>query len=381
MAQDAKRPAVGERTMALKAVPFFQQLSDKELDVVRSVAVEKTYAKNAVVLNEGDVRHALMIQAGKVKVIGDEDGREITLKLLGPGAFFGELSMIDKQARSASVTTTEPSTFLVLSHAAFERCIEKAPTIANMVMQMLAQRVREADRKIGTLALMDVYGRVASTLLELSVYSNGKLMVSEKLSQQDLANMVGASREMVNRILKDLDRGFISIESKSRSPSSTESFRHRCEATVPAFTRARGARDARSRLDPPPPRTLPRARPRKLQPFRSGPVVSGSGRRSPTRAAIGAWSPTPLLPLRPSAWWWVARRFGILRSTAAETLGEASGAVAVSLVGFAVLARERTLEAMRLAISRSRMAVSHAGGALGTCSRPIQAAFDSPAPR
>jgi len=92
----------------------------------------------------------------------------------------------------------------------------QAPRIGNMVMQMLAQRVREADRKIGTLALMDVYGRVASTLLELSVYSNGKLVVGEKLSQQDLANMVGSSREMVNRILKDLsERGFISIESKS----------------------------------------------------------------------------------------------------------------------------------------------------------------------
>ncbi len=218
MAQDAKRTAVGERTMALKAVPFFQQLSDKELDVVRSVAVEKSYPKNAVVLTEGEMGDSLyMIESGKVKVfIGDEDGREITLKMLGPGAFFGELSMIDKQARSASVTTTEASTFLVLSHAAFERVIERAPTIANMVMQMLAQRVREADRKIGTLALMDVYGRVASTLLELAVYNNGKLMVSEKLSQQDLANMVGASREMVNRILKDLsERGFISIESKS----------------------------------------------------------------------------------------------------------------------------------------------------------------------
>jgi len=158
-----------------------------------------------------------MIVTGKVKVfIGDEEGREIILKILGPGAFFGEMSMIDKQPRSASVTTIEASSFLVLTHVAFERCIEQAPRIGNLVMQMLAQRVREADRKIGTLALMDVYGRVASTLLELSVYSNGKLMVGERLSQQDLANMVGASREMVNRILKDLsDRGFISIESKS----------------------------------------------------------------------------------------------------------------------------------------------------------------------
>jgi CRP/FNR family cyclic AMP-dependent transcriptional regulator len=209
---------MGERTQTLKAVPFFTRLNDRELDVVRSVATEKTYPKNAVVLTEGEMGDSLyMIQTGKVKVfIGDEDGREIILKILGPGDFFGEMSMIDKQPRSASVTTIEASMFLVLAHAGFERCVEETPRIGTMVMQVLAQRVREADRKIGTLALMDVYGRVASTLLELSVYSNGKLMVGEKLSQQDLANMVGASREMVNRILKDLsERGFISIESKS----------------------------------------------------------------------------------------------------------------------------------------------------------------------
>ncbi len=218
MSATTKRSAIGDRTMAIKAVPFFTQLSDRELDVIRAVASEKTYPKNAVVLTEGEMGDSLyMIQSGKVKVfIGDEEGREIILKILGPGAFFGEMSMIDKQPRSASVTTIEGSTFQVLTHAAFEKCVEQEPRIGNMVMQILAQRVREADRKIGTLALMDVYGRVASTLLELSVYSNGKLVVGEKLSQQELANMVGASREMVNRILKDLtDRGFISVESKS----------------------------------------------------------------------------------------------------------------------------------------------------------------------
>src|SRR6476660_6395665 len=218
MLEDTKRARAGTRTTTLKAVPFFTQLEDRELDTVRALATEKSYPKNAVVLTEGEMGDSLyMIQSGKVKVfIGDEEGREIILKILGPGAFFGEMSMIDKQPRSASVTTIEASNFLVLAHAAFERCVEKEPRIANVVMQCLAQRVREADRKIGTLALMDVYGRVASTLLELSVYSDGKLMVGEKLSQQDLANMVGASREMVNRILKDLsDRGFISIESKA----------------------------------------------------------------------------------------------------------------------------------------------------------------------
>ncbi|QJR15514.1 Crp/Fnr family transcriptional regulator [Usitatibacter palustris] len=212
------RRSLGDRTMAIKAVPFFTQLSDRELDVIRSVSVEKTFPKSAVVLTEGEMGDSLyMIQSGKVKVfIGDEDGREIILKILSAGDFFGEMSMMDKQPRSASVTTLEASTFQILAHSAFEKCVEQAPRIANMVMRVLATRVREADRKIGTLALMDVYGRVASTLLELAVYSNGKLMVGEKLSQQDLANMVGASREMVNRILKDLsDRGFITVESKS----------------------------------------------------------------------------------------------------------------------------------------------------------------------
>ena len=95
-------------------------------------------------------------------------------------------------------------------------CIEKAPRIAALVMQALAKRLRDADRKISTLALMDVYGRVANTLLELAIVNNGKLVVGEKLSQQDIANMVGASREMVNRILKDLtERGYISVESKT----------------------------------------------------------------------------------------------------------------------------------------------------------------------
>src|SRR5258707_2010288 len=169
MATDTKRAAVGERTMTLKAVPFLTQLTDREVDVVRALATEKNYPKNAVVLTEGEMGDSLyMIQSGKVKVfIGDEEGREIILKILSPGAFFGEMSMIDKEPRSASVTTIQASTFLVLAHAAFQRCVQQAPRIANIVMQCLAQRVREADRKIGTLALMDVYGRVAGTLLEL----------------------------------------------------------------------------------------------------------------------------------------------------------------------------------------------------------------------
>src|SRR5258708_12295082 len=141
MAIDQKKHAVGERTMALKAVPFFTQLSDKELDVVRAVATEKNYPKNAVVLTEGEMGDSLyMIQSGKVKVfIGDEEGREIILKILSPGAFFGEMSMIDKQPRSASVTTIESSPFLVLAHTAFESSVDRVPRIPPLVLPRLPQ--------------------------------------------------------------------------------------------------------------------------------------------------------------------------------------------------------------------------------------------------
>lgn len=202
----------------LRSIPLFKDLSDADIEVMNDLAIEKHVAKGNVVLTEGDVGDSLFtIVSGRVKVyIGDEDGREIILKILGPGDFFGEMSLIDSQPRSASVSTLENSVFRTLSHQAFETCLQRAPRIAATVMQALAKRLRDADRKISTLALMDVYGRVANTLLELAITSNGKLVVGEKLSQQDIANMVGASREMVNRILKDLtDRGYISVESKT----------------------------------------------------------------------------------------------------------------------------------------------------------------------
>ena len=202
----------------LRAIPLFNALSDEDMKLVNEIAVEKRVPKNTVVMSERELGDSLYaIVAGRVKVfIGDEEGREIILKILGPGDFFGEMSLIDKQPRSASVATLDNSVFKVLSHDAFEMALDRAPRIAISVMQALAKRLRDADRKISTLALMDVYGRVAHTLLELAVKIDGKLMVGEKLSQQDIANMVGASREMVNRILKDLsDRGYISVESKS----------------------------------------------------------------------------------------------------------------------------------------------------------------------
>lgn len=201
----------------LRSVSLFNELSDGDLAVIEELAADRIIARGAVIMTEGDQGESLfVIVHGRVKVfIGDQDGREIILKILGEGDFFGELSLIDKQPRSASVVAIESTTLKVVSHHAFQECLTRAPRIATTVMTVLARRLRDADRKISTLALMDVYGRVANTLLELAVETDGKLMVGEKLSQQEIANMVGASREMVNRILKDLsERGYISIESK-----------------------------------------------------------------------------------------------------------------------------------------------------------------------
>jgi CRP/FNR family cyclic AMP-dependent transcriptional regulator len=201
----------------LRNIPLFQVLDDADLAHLEELATDRLVPRGGIILNEGDAGDSLFaIATGRVKVfIGDEDGREITLKLLGPGDFFGEMSLIDQEPRSASVSALEPTTLKVLSYQAFHDCLGRFPGIGFAVMNGLGKRLRDADRKISNLALMDVYGRVASTLLELAISSGGKLVIGEKLSQQDIANMVGASREMVNRILKDLtDRGYISVEAK-----------------------------------------------------------------------------------------------------------------------------------------------------------------------
>ncbi|MCA3035366.1 MAG: Crp/Fnr family transcriptional regulator [Rhodocyclaceae bacterium] len=201
----------------LRNIPLFQALDDAELAHIEELATDRVVPRGGIILNEGHAGDSLFaIAAGRVKVfIADEDGREITLKMLGPGECFGEMSLIDQEPRSASVGAVEVTTLKILSYQAFRDCLTRFPGIGIAVMTSLAKRLRDADRKISNLALMHVYGRVADTLLELAISSDGKLIIGEKLSQQDIANMVGASREMVNRILKDLsDRGYISVEAK-----------------------------------------------------------------------------------------------------------------------------------------------------------------------
>ena len=123
----------------------------------------------------------------------------------------GEMSLIDNEPHSATVRTEVQTDVLVVGRPEFARCLPENSSMAYAVMRGLVQRLRQADRKIESLALMDVYGRVARSLLESAVADReGKLVIRDKVSRQDLAKMVGASREMVSRVMKDLEeRGFI----------------------------------------------------------------------------------------------------------------------------------------------------------------------------
>lgn len=202
-------------SVALQNIPLFSGLPDPDVQSLLKLATPRNFAKNALVIREGAEGESLFIvTAGKVKVyLNDDNGKEIILSVLGPGDFIGELALIDDDSRSASVMTMEPSEFLVLPKAAFRDHLRKNPDLSMNIMRVLATRLRAADQMIGSLALMDVFGRVARTLTQLAKPAEGRMVVTDRYTQQDIANMVGASREMVSRIFRDLTlAGLIQVE-------------------------------------------------------------------------------------------------------------------------------------------------------------------------
>jgi CRP/FNR family transcriptional regulator, cyclic AMP receptor protein len=202
----------------LRNIPIFANLGEDEIAQLVAVAAIKSFPKNTAVIHEGDHSDSIyLINSGKVKVlISNSEGQELILTLLGPGEYFGELALIDNQPRSATVVSMTSVHFTVIAKPDFDRCLANNPGIASRIMIELAQRLRNADLKIEGLALMDVYGRVAHTLLQLAQSDNGEMLLNQKLSQQDIANMVGASREMVSRTLKDLAlKGYIRLVGKN----------------------------------------------------------------------------------------------------------------------------------------------------------------------
>lgn len=203
----------------LSNIPLFTDLDEDAIDKLSQHAVVRSYAKNTIVIQEGDVSDSLfVILTGKVKVfLSDEEGKQVDLNVLGNGDYFGELAALDNSPRCASVMTLDNCKFAVISKADFYKCLRAYPIIAVHLIDELTRRFRDLTENVKSLALMDVYGRVARTLLNLATKGeDGTLVINQKLTQRELANMVGASREMVSRILKDLTTGgYVSIKNKT----------------------------------------------------------------------------------------------------------------------------------------------------------------------
>jgi len=200
---------------SLKSIPVFDGLQEGDISELSDRAVIRNVPKNAIVVNEGDRTDSLyVILSGKVKVyLGDASGKELILDIKGPGHYFGEM-VLDEGPRSASVMTMEPSQFAVISGTDFKNFLLKHPKIALHVITNLIRLARGLNENVKSLAMLDVYGRVARMLLDLAVKKDGHLIIPEKLTQKEMANRVGASREMINRILRDLTiGGYIKIES------------------------------------------------------------------------------------------------------------------------------------------------------------------------
>lgn len=202
----------------LRSVPLFSAFTGQQLVTLLSYVQHRSYPRHVFVMQAGDETDALyVILSGKVKVlIPDDQGREVILSTMGPHDFFGEMGILDDSPRSASVSTLEPCELLRLSKTGFLNCLKENAEVAMLVIRHLVKRLREADRKIESLALIDVSGRVVRLLMEQAQEVDGRLVVQRMPPKQEIARTIGASREMVSRVIKELqNKGLIRAERRS----------------------------------------------------------------------------------------------------------------------------------------------------------------------
>ena len=201
----------------LKGVPLFSAFSDTQIGLLLSCVQHRSYPRNSFILRAGEETDALyIILSGRVKLlIPDEEGHEVILAIMGAHEFFGEMGLFDDQTRSASAETLEACEMLRVSKAGFTGLLKDNFELAMLIIRNLVRRMREADRKIESLALIDVYGRVARLLIDQAQNVDGKWVVERAPAKQEMARMIGASREMVSRVVKDLhQKGLIRSEKR-----------------------------------------------------------------------------------------------------------------------------------------------------------------------
>jgi len=203
-------------TETLKKTALFSGMDEADIDMVASQTVTRQFPKNTVIVSQGDDTDSFyVIVQGKVDVfLHNDKGKEIIINTLGECESFGELAPLGSIPRQASIITTEDSTFGIISRQVFIDTLLIKPTISMRIIDLLITRIQDLTEEVSSLALEDVYNRVVRVLYK-HADEVGEKLVTEKLTQQDIASRVGATREMVHRILKELKTGgYISIEGK-----------------------------------------------------------------------------------------------------------------------------------------------------------------------
>ncbi len=205
-----------EKEGILASSYLFEGLNRGEFADIEQALVPKRYRQNTVIIDQGDEANKLyFLCEGRAQVfVADESGREVVLGQLEPGAIIGEMALLAEIPRTASVVTLEESVFLVLTRKSFLQALEQHPRIAVNLARSLARHVHHLTEAVGDFALLDVYGRVAKLLRSSASDQDGRL-ITPKWTHQQIADRVGASREMVSKILKELRAGdYIGVEGK-----------------------------------------------------------------------------------------------------------------------------------------------------------------------
>lgn len=218
----------------LATVPLFAGLDRTELQRFGELTREKFYPKGSVILFENDPGDSLfVVRQGRVKVVLiGEDGREVILGVLGVSEHFGELALIDDRPRSAHVIAMDDAHLLVLRREDFRRRVESSPAVAWSLLTELSRRLRRADEKIGGLVLLDVPGRIARLLLDLSEES-GTDTIEKALTHQTIAQMIGASRETVSRAMKEFqDASWVTVDRRRITLADRAALEQRAQARL-----------------------------------------------------------------------------------------------------------------------------------------------------
>jgi CRP/FNR family cyclic AMP-dependent transcriptional regulator len=194
----------------IQEIPIFSELDEGQIVEIQRYFMPQTYKKDNMILIEEEVGSSMfIITAGRIKISRlSDDGREVILSILSEGDFFGEMSILDGQTRSATAVALDDSELLLIRRDDFLKMLHSFPQIAINLLRELASRLRRADAQIKSLSLQDATGKVASTILrradDAGRIKHGMVEISELPLQQDLANMSGTSRETISRVIKSL---------------------------------------------------------------------------------------------------------------------------------------------------------------------------------